>query len=52
MGGETPPGDGELFTECEVGGVTDPIDVGENIPELNINAGGDAEPGINSSLNN
>ena len=43
IGGETPPGDGELVTEWGVGGVTDPMDVGENIPVLNINAGGDAE---------
>ena len=38
-------GAGEVLIDgaVEFGGVRDPIEDGENIPELNINAGGEAE---------
>ena len=52
MGGETPPCNGELVMDLGVGGVVGLIDVGENIEELNIKAGGDAEPIRNHSLLN
>lgn len=41
--GDSSLGAGEVFIDgaVELGGVRDPIDEGENIPELNINAGGE-----------